>query len=428
MPPLVLRVRPQPFVPLRGEAWRRRYACKDVCEKLAGVYGASGIVRASEQEVALDPAALAANLPTASMRLVPFPLGDAKAALDAMVKLDPTREARDLLRYNIAPIIVHTPALWLLLAAPPGEPFTPVVPAQYLFFWYNTMLTVIDAHTFEAVVPPIELPTWVTEPDIEAAYDMWVCEQAALRRLLADDKGAARAACEAVSDRAPELTALYESVCATAPVEPADVSREMFVTLREHRAAAAEKQRKHADAVCARRRAIQQKWEAQLTAMFERYDKLFAQQLLHAIDDPATTIEQLTVQTINNVEDMLMAVIGVPVAQRRALMTPPFAPPDELIEPEMRAASARIAANAVAAAIEQRRAPPPDDSELLLVPPEVPLPEYASAPAYSEILAAKFAFYRASDAGAGEGGAPEVRVDLVGGEPAGDAQADPVGA
>ena len=174
---------------------------------------------------------------------------------------------------------------------------------------------------------------------------------------------------------------------------------------------------------------MQEKWEAQLAAMFERYDQLFAEQLTHAIDNPDVTLEQLTVQTINNVEDMLMSVIGVPVAQRMALRTPPFAPPAELIEPDMRTSAERIAANAVAAAIEQRRAPPPEDSQLLLLPPDVPLPELASGAAYNEILAAKFAIYRAvSNAGAGEGGAPKVRVDLVGGEPAGDAQADPVGA
>jgi len=208
------------FRPFRGAAWRRAYrAPLPTDDTLNAIYAPCGWVGVAEAApgdhvVRFDAAAATALLPLRSMRCVPFPFDSAavRCAVNEILQRDPLRAAREIWRYNVAPIVVYTPPLWLLLtAAAPNECCDVVVPAQYLLDNYRMILQLLAGHSFSPLhAPPTPAPpAWATEPDIRAAYALFRASKELIAAQLQQPDNAIKRVCDSIKDAAPGVDDLY---------------------------------------------------------------------------------------------------------------------------------------------------------------------------------------------------------------------------
>lgn len=208
------------FRPFRGAAWRRAYrAPLQTDDTLNAIYAPCGWVSVSEAApgdhvVRFATAAATALLPLCSMRCVPFPFNSAavRCAVSEILQRDPLRAAREIWRYNVAPIVVYTPPLWLLLtAAAPDECCDVVVPAQYLLDNYRMILQLLAGHSFSPLhAPPTPAPpAWATEPDIRVAYALFRASKELIAAQLQQPDNAIKRVCDSIKDAAPGVDDLY---------------------------------------------------------------------------------------------------------------------------------------------------------------------------------------------------------------------------
>jgi len=472
---LVARRTVDDFRPYGSAAWVAKYKAAPTGTPLDGVYPRCGWMvthkmAPNDYVVQLHARAMQAMLPLASMRCVPFPFGSEaiRGAIAQIEERDPRRAEREIWRYNVAPIVVYTPPLWALLTTTAAECCDAVVPAQHLLIGYRTMLQLLISHSFSPLTAPPspDLPQWVTEPNLAVAFRAYQ----AFRRFFADKARAGtdtmRPLIDALGAVDPQISDLYALATtahapaqadapeaqaeadgtpeADAPMAEADVTPAAeadaaslkdedelgdgitvleFRTMRYDAEKNTRKLNERHQKVMASRAAMDAHWQRQTDELCDQYDALFCEQLHHFLDggdvgDPVRLAE-FTVDTLNNLEAMLATLIQLPAEQHRAVQTSKLTPPAEHIPPHVQTGCDQLAARAVDAAIKQRSEASVAD-EMWLLPPAL---GDVGHNAFMAVLVQKLHCMKALRAAGRQGHAPEAGVDLVGGQPAGDAHA-----
>jgi hypothetical protein len=398
-------------------------------ELIPKVFGKTLVLRVDRIEniwvVALHEQAVRAALSRNAIRFgLPFNFEGAKYPICALAEQDPDYEMREVGRACLPEVLVYTPPLWALLRTPTKttEPLwlEATVPVHFLYHWYRIVLLFLATADYRSSLYDemlnLELPVWVTEPDLEVAHGKWRAERERNRREA--DRDVARQMCLSSRDAAHEVwvktctptddqlaaaagepysaqritgligaampasAEVYEVWCRHAPpFEKAtvdmheayegfkqrvekdaalpEISRKDFVELRQDTTYGVKKQQKKLDAMREKRAEMQKQYEEQTEAMLKRYDSLCAHHLAdlrrrHAASRTPMNLHVYAVCILNVIEDTIMALMGVPTNLRQRFHTPLTPPPPHHTTDDLRAQCDFLATEVVKAAARKR--------------------------------------------------------------------------